>query len=170
MSRTAPRTTVRITELGPDDTRIDWVQPDGSIEFTFNVSDLHPSLTRAVLVYGLKQVIADGGAVGRDVPEAERLCKMEKRARALRDGTWSFRDGHAPAAATPDWQIAFDALVDVGALPPVDSVREAFRATKPAERMAMLRTHPDALRTYNERKAPTSINGADLLARLTARA
>jgi hypothetical protein len=164
------RTTVRITALGNGHATIDWVLPDGGVEFTFNTADLSPSLQRAVLCYGIKQIIADGGAVGRDVPDGERIAKMSKRADALVRGTWGFRDGHGTPAAIPDWQIAFEALVAVGALPDVDHIREAFRARKPAERLAMLKTRPDALREYNERKTPTNIDGTDLLASLAAKA
>lgn len=167
-----PRSTVRITSLGTDRDQIDWVTHDGRVEFTFDTNDLHPSLQRAVLAYGLKQILADGGAVGRDVPDEERIAKMSKRARALMEGTWGFRDGHGTPAKAADWQLQFAALVAVGALPDVDTIRLAFRERKPAERRAMLEAAPGALDEYNARKAPATsgIDGSDLLARLTASA
>ena len=162
------KTTIRITG-----SEIEWVRPDGSTEFTFDCDSItNPATRQQLFLYGVKQVLADGGAVGRDIPADERLAKMEKRASALRDGTWGFRDGHGTPTKTAAWQDQFAALVAVGALPDTSDVRDAFKSLKPSERDAALATAPGAREEYEARRNAKSapIDGAALLARLAAKA
>jgi hypothetical protein len=160
------KSTIRITG-----SEITWVRPDGSEEFTIDTDTItNPAMRHQLFMYGAKQVIADGGAVGRNVPDEERIGKMEKRARALRDGTWGFRDGHGTPAAVPAWQDQFAALVAVGALPDAADVREAFKSARPTERVAMLAASPEAQAHYDANRPTARIDGSALLARLAAKA
>lgn len=171
------RITPRITPLAddPENALIEWVRPDGSIEFLFNTSDIrNGEIYRWLLFYGVKQVLADGGAVGRNVPAAERLAKMEKRARALIDGTWSFRDGHGSRAtpAASDSAMMFAALVAVGIVPDIPEARETWKNLKPTQRRAAFdaagddaKAHYDAAASAAARATP--IDGAALLAAMT---
>lgn len=171
------RTTPRVTPLADDPVNavIEWVRPDQTVEFTFHTcAILGDDMRRWLLFYGIKQVLADGGAVGRDVPAAERLAKMEKRARALIDGTWSFRDGHGSAAtpAASDSAMMFAALVAVGIVPDIPETRETWKALKPTQRRAALDAAGDAARTEYDRLVSaaaraTPIDGAALLAKMT---
>lgn len=173
MSRTIPRITPLADD--PKNALIEWVRPDGSIEFLFDTSDIHNGdIYRWLLFYGVKQVLADGGAVGRDVPAAERIAKMEKRARALIDGTWSFRDGHATIRTdrTSDSAMMFAALVAVGIVPDIPEARETWKNLKPTQRRAAFDAAGDAAKAHYDAAAAaaarsTPIDGAALLAAMT---
>jgi len=168
------RSTVRVTPIVHKDDPInvwviDWVKPDGSVEFSFDTSNCRIDTINLLIAYGAKQVLADGGAVGRNIPDAERLAKMEKRARALMDGTWAFRDGHGTPRPEADASVMFACLVEAGVVPDDADIRTAWKAAKPTERRAMLNAAPEAKRLFDERTAP-KVDGAALLARLTASA
>lgn len=175
------RSTVRVT-LAPQsadgtpsfDSALEWIGPDGVTEFQFQTSELHDNLWQQVIAYGLKQIIADGGAVGRDVPAAERRAKMEKRAAALRNGTWSFRDGHGSSAtpAASDSAMMFAALVAVGIVPDIPEARETWKNLKPTQRRAAFDAAGDAAKAHYDAAAAaaaraTPIDGAALLAAMT---
>lgn len=66
----------------------------------FHPGDVHASLRDRVFAYGVKQIIADGGALDKTATPAERLAMMEKRANSLRDGTWGTRTASAPTITT----------------------------------------------------------------------
>jgi hypothetical protein len=66
----------------------------------FSVRDVHESLRERVFAYGVKQIISDGGALDKTATPAERIAMMEKRANALRDGTWGTRTASAPTITT----------------------------------------------------------------------
>ncbi len=156
------RSTIRVTgDL------IEWVRPDQSIEFAFDVNDVHPDLLTAVRNYGIKQILADAGAVGRNVPDEERIGKMDKRARALRDGTWNYRDGHGTPKEETLRDAQYRALVAVGAFPDSPESIQAWRDAKPAERAAVFAQFPDA--AQHMPKAPAAV-GESLIAKLRAMA
>ena len=111
--------------------------PQGVPEFTFPLDDIHDSLREAVFAYGVKQILADAGAVGRSVPSEERLNRMEKRARGLRDGSWAFRDGFGTPKADANYLIQFDCLAEASIIPGDDASRAAWKAMKPADRRAV---------------------------------
>jgi len=111
--------------------------PQGYPEFTFSLDDIHDSLREAVFAYGAKQILADAGAVGRSVPSEERLNRMEKRARGLRDGSWAFRDGFGTPKADANYLIQFDCLAEASIIPGDDASRAAWKAMKPADRRAV---------------------------------
>lgn len=161
------RSTVRITPYTeqPTDATLQWVHPDGSIEFEFDTMDLPDAIRASALFYGIKQILADGGAVGRDIPAAERIAKMDKRARALRDGTWAFRDGHGTPKAETDSATMYAALVAVGAFADNAAARETWKAAKQRERAALFYGNPEAV-AHAAAAKPAAPSAADLLARL----
>lgn len=69
-------------------------------DITFDCAEVHASLRDRVFAYGVKQIIADGGALDKTATPAERLAMMEKRANSLRDGTWGTRTASAPTITT----------------------------------------------------------------------
>lgn len=133
----------------------------------FNANDLHPSLQRAVLAYGIKQIISDAGAVPAGTPEGERLALMQKRADALRTGTWSFRDGTAAPAPTSRVLAQFAALVAAGVLTDDEATRDAWRGLKPTERAAVWAAHPAA--HVHMPAEPVRTASPDVMARLGIR-
>lgn len=163
---------IRVTMLDETNSVLEWMRPDGSVEFTFDTSTIAPSLDAAVRAYGAKQILADGGAVGRGIPEEERLAKMTKRANGLTDGTWQFRDGHGTVTSTTSNSAAmYAALVAVGIMPGTPETLAAWRSLKPAERAAVLdHAGADARAEYERRRteAAPRIDGATILARLAA--
>jgi hypothetical protein len=172
MSRTTPRVTPHADD--PVNAVIEWVRPDQTVEFTFHTCAIvNDDIRRWLLFYGVKQVLADGGAVGRDVPAAERLAKMEKRARALIDGTWSFRDGYATGRTnrTSDSAMMFAALVAVGIVPDIPEARESWKALTPTQRRAAFDAAGDGAKAHYDAATAaarvTPIDGAALLAKMT---
>ena len=132
--------------------------PEGKPEFTFPLDDINPSLREAAFAYGVKQILADAGAVGRSVPSEERLGRMEKRARALRDGSWAFRDGFGTPKADANYLVQFDCLAEASIIPGDDASRAAWKAMKPADRRAVWESDcaADARTLYAARCRPAS--------------
>ena len=132
--------------------------PEGKPEFTFPLNDIHQSLREAAFAYGVKQILADAGAVGRSVPSEERLGRMEKRARALRDGSWAFRDGFGTPKTDANYFVQFDCLVEASIIPGDDAARAAWKAMKPADRRRVWESDcaADARTLYAERVASRS--------------
>jgi hypothetical protein len=77
----------------------------GLLPVEFFPGDVHESLRDAVFAYGVKQIIADGGALEKGAGLGEKVAMMEKRADALRNGTWGTRQASAPKI-TDDLAIA----------------------------------------------------------------
>jgi hypothetical protein len=107
------------------------------VVYTFDTGDVSETLRDNVFLYGAKQIIADGGATGVDVPLRERINKMETRAQALRDGTWGER--RATPAANAD---LFRALVALGLVADNEEKRKQFR-TLPAATISDLYKRDD---------------------------
>lgn len=116
---------------------ITFLRPDGTEEFAFRIDSVHPDLRDAVYAYGLKQILADAGAVGRDVPAYERLNKMETRAQSLKDGTWGFRDGSSAPTAAAQYVAQFQCMVDAGLVSGDDAARAAWKSATAAQRRAV---------------------------------
>jgi len=163
---------IRVTFVTDDDATLEWLRPDGTVEFVFETVSIDPTKRGAAFVYGVKQILADGGAVGRDVPETERLAKMEKRAAGLINGTWAFRDGHgAGTTIASDSSAMYAALCAVGILPKTAETLFTWRSLKPAERRAVLEHAGHAAKAkYEEICGATSraIDGASILDRIRA--
>lgn len=164
------KTRIRITPTDANDYVIEFVRPDESIEYSFDTADVHSDLRGPAFAYGIKQILQDGGAVGKDIPAPERRAQFEKRASSLVTGTWSYRDGHGTPKDEPDYAKMLAALISTGTLPDVPEVHAAWKAAKPAERRAMLDAAPDARAAYEASRPAAKIDGAALLARLTAKA
>lgn len=85
-------------------TVLNWLRVGAAVNapaaFSFDAATVHESLRERVYAYGVKQIIADGGALDRNASAGERLAMMEKRANALRDGTWGTRIASAPTITT----------------------------------------------------------------------
>lgn len=105
--------------------------------YTFDTTEIDSKLHDAVFIYGAKQIIADGGATGVDVPLRERINKMETRAQALREGTWGER--RATPTANAD---LYRAIVALGLVADSDEKRKQFR-TLPAATVASLYKRDD---------------------------
>jgi hypothetical protein len=164
------RSTVRITTGIGDQGGIllQWLRPDGHVEFTFNSMDMHPSLEESVIAYGLKQILSDGGAVSRETPAAERLAKMEKRARGLREGTWNFRDGTAAETPKTDAALMYAAQVAAGMITDTDDTQAVWKSLKPSERRATLDAAGPTAKEYYQQARPAVANGASILGRMRA--
>jgi len=79
-------------QIVPSGTKLDWVnRADQSVAFSFDTASVSNAVREAVFAYGVKQIIADGGAVGVNVPMSERIAKMAKRAESLVSGTYGQR-------------------------------------------------------------------------------
>lgn len=111
--------------------RIEWINADGDTEVTMTLADLDPALTSAVLRYGIKQIIADGGAMPAGSTPADRINGMLARRDALVNGTWG-----TPRARMVDGDI-FLAAVRAGLLADTPETRETWRGLKPTERRAI---------------------------------
>jgi hypothetical protein len=163
MAKSTIRTTPSTNAAGDRTTLIEWVRPDGTVEFDFNTGDVHlSSMFEMVVAYGVKQIISDAGAVEKGTTDAERLGKMHKRAQALRDGTWSFRDGHAAPKPAAERDAQFNALVMIGVIP--EEYRAAWNALRPTERAAVMRDNPDAQKLLDI--ARPTVDGAAILSRI----
>lgn len=152
------RSTIRITG-----SIIDFVRPDGSIEFQFDTDEIHADLRPAVFAYGAKQILADGGAVGRNVPDAERIAKMHKRATALTSGAWGFRSGHPTERPASEFAAMYAALVAAAAFPDTAESRDLWGRMRPTEKRAVFAACPEAA---DHMPAPASVDGGALLERL----
>lgn len=135
------KSTIRVTLNGNGQNEghpfIEFVRPDGSIEFGFDDYNTNETVRAAVYAYGLKQILADAGAVGRGTDDETRLNKMKKRAQSLEDGTWAFRDGLSEPKPGADYARQFQCLVDAALVPNDDAARAAWKAASPAERAAV---------------------------------
>lgn len=159
------RGTIRVTgEL------IEWVDERGVVEFRFNIDEINPNLVQSVLIYGAKQIISDGGAVGRDAPLIERIAKMDKRAASLRAGTWAFRDGHGTPRPESDSATMYAALVAVAAFADNEDARAIWKAMRPAERVAVFRDNPEAVAHAEANAARPTVDTDALLSKLRAAA
>jgi hypothetical protein len=95
---------------------------------------------RQLALYGLKQVVADGGAKAAGTSLASRVAGMEKRYAEVMAGTWSFRDGTG-AAGMPDGDV-YRALIALGIADDTADRRAAWKELKPAQRRAIAK-RPD---------------------------
>lgn len=84
---------------------IQWRFADERIALEFRADEVDAKLRDAVFAYGVKQIIADGGALDKSATIGEKVAMMEKRANALRNGTWGTRQASAPTI-TDDLAIA----------------------------------------------------------------
>jgi hypothetical protein len=101
-------------------------------EARVELADIHADLRDAVLRYGVKQILADAGAASRGTSEADRMARIQRRAQALRDGTWGLR----PARALVDGEV-FDAAVAAGLLQDDDASRARWAGLRKVERNAV---------------------------------
>jgi len=147
---------------------IQFIRPDGTTEFTFVKRNVHESIRDAIYAYGLKQILADGGAVGRDATDEVRLNKMHKRAQSLIDGTWGYRDGTStPTRTTSDYARQFECMVQAGLVSDDPAARAAWKSAKPAHRAAVWASDQMApARDLYERSRPAAPAPTDLLAQL----
>jgi len=73
-------------------TSIAWVDAVlGSTAFQFDTREVHKDLKDAIFFYGIKQILADGGALPDGASAAARLAAMKLRAESLKNGTWGTR-------------------------------------------------------------------------------
>jgi hypothetical protein len=72
-----------------------------------------PETRENILLYGAKQIAADGGAASKGATYAQRIDMMRDRWADVINGAWAFRDGHGAASKFPDADV-FAALVAVG--------------------------------------------------------
>lgn len=151
-----------------DGASLTFCKPDGAPEISFSLADIHPSLVQSVLAYGAKQIIADAGAVGRNVPDAERLGKMSKRIDGLVNGSWAFRDGFGATPAEPDYVAQFNCLSECAIIPGDDVNRAAWKSMKPAERRAVWQADiaAPARALFESRRPKPTADVSALLSRL----
>lgn len=123
----------------------------GAFLFEFPLDAVHTSLREAVFAYGVKQIIADGGA-------KTGIPGMAARADSLVDGTWGQRSAGLVNGDT------FRALVGLGLIPDSSDARAKWRELKPAQRDAFGR-RPD-VRQWIDANAETDESTDDLLAGL----
>ena len=114
-----------------DGARLEWVdRANARVVFDFAIGSVAPSLNRAVMVYGVKQILADAGALSAGASVADRVAEMQKRAAALRNGTW----GESRMVE----EASFLAAVGLGLIPQDSTAtRDAWRKLSNAERSAV---------------------------------
>lgn len=101
----------------------------GSTLSVFDMEQVADSVRSAVFAYGVRQIIADGGADADSL--ADRVGKMEMRANTLVDGTWGTR-----VARFVDADI-FGAAVAAGLLPDTSEARAKWAGLEPKQRRAI---------------------------------
>lgn len=107
------------------------------VVFSFDVRRVHADLVKPTFRYGVKQIIADGGATGVNVPLRDRINKMATRAQSLTDGTW----GERRAAATTHESL-WAALIALNLIADTPEKRAQFK-TLPASGLAKLYARAD---------------------------
>jgi hypothetical protein len=108
----------------------------GSTLSVFDMNSVADSVRSAVFAYGVRQIIADGGADADSL--ADRVGKMEARANTLIDGTWGTR-----VARLVDSDI-FGAAIAAGLLPDTQEARDKWTALAPKQRRA-IGARPDVM-------------------------
>jgi hypothetical protein len=111
---------------------------DEAVVFKFDVRAVAPSLVDAVFAYGVKQIIADGGATGVNVPLRDRINKMSARAQSLEEGTWGERRVSTSGTHVALW----NALVALALVADTPEKRETFKKL-PASALAKLYARDD---------------------------
>lgn len=123
----AKRQSMKCTQTG---SVLRWTdRASGSTLSVFDMEHVADSVRSAVFAYGVRQIIADGGADADTV--GERVRKMEARASTLVDGTWGTR-----VARLVDGDI-FQAAVAAGLLPDSDEARSKWAGLEPKQRRAI---------------------------------
>lgn len=109
---------------------LNWTErKSGAVLFSFDMGNVAQNVSDQVFAYGVRQIIADGGADADTL--SERLAKMQVRADQLADGTWGTR-----VARLVDGDI-FAAICAVHDKPDNDETRAKWAALKPAQRRAL---------------------------------
>lgn len=131
----------------------------GDVALQMSTGELHPDLVQAVLRYGMKQIIADAGAMSKGASLDDRLAAMERRAAALKDGTYGLRA--ASVAKMPDAAV-WDAVTGLGLIEDKAENRQKWKDLGAKQRKAML-MRPDVV-AYIAQHASDNAQGDDVLA------
>lgn len=104
----------------------------GETYVSIHIDDLTKEQQQKVLLYGMKQVTADGGAKSKGTSLESRIAGMKKRWGQVQDNDWSFRDGTG-TGSLPDGDI-YRALIALGFAEDTAARRDIWKGLKPAAR------------------------------------
>lgn len=110
-----------------DGAALQWVTDSGRVDFVFRPADVAADLHDRVFRYGVKQILADAGALSAGASDRERLAEMGRRAESLLDGTWGER-------AIGD--MTYKALVALDMIDDTPDTRAKWRELSARERRA----------------------------------